>query len=628
MSDSPPPRRDCVVLACILVPVAVLYATTASPYVLGEDNGEFCALYAAGGVAHPSGYPLYTLLLRTFSWLPVATPARGAALVTAGIGLAAVAAAYAACRAWGAGWAASATACILYATAPLAWDLSTKAEVFALNAALALTIVLVAAPFGPFRGPSRAGLLGLTVGLGMSNHHSIVLLAPLIGWGALEAARESSRAARTSPQPARTSPQPTWTSPPRMSSEPARTSPSTGRAAVLLFVGCIVGLLPYGSLPIAARSAGWVWGDVTTAGGLLAHVLRRDFGTTQLAVRNAHPSIAANLGALGRTLLVDLRGVGCVVGLGVLALGVARAVRRTPDDRRWRAVAALATSFVLAGPGFAALMNVELSPEGTAIVRRFHLLPMLLLVVPIALGADALIRRARAPLQAAVAATTLMAGSLLGLGAVSAGHGPMLESYLVDTLRTAPRNAVLLGSGDARVFGALYEQLGRGLRRDVVFVSPILLHYDWYRRRVGAALSLSLPPPTHGSVDTVTLATQILGTGRRLFLTDVFGNAILERFTTYPIGTLIEVLPRGAPLPSPGALERQNLDLFATYHVDRAALDVERPWSRGVRDAYARPWRALADAFASLGDRDAAARNAERATTLVVATTAPAAASR
>jgi hypothetical protein len=575
-------RHDAATIACLLVPITLLYVSTATPHVLGDDNGEFCTLYAAGGVAHPSGYPLYTLVLRAFSWLPVATPALGAALVTAGIGVLALALAYAACRAWSAGRAAAAFACVLYATAPLAWDLSTRAEVFALTTAIAAAILLVGSPSGPFRGAQRAALLGLALGLGLSHQHTVVLLAPIVAWAAVDACRESAR---------------------------------TSYTAAMLFAGVLVGLLPYATLPIAARSGGWVWGDLTTPSGLVAHFLRRDYGTTQLTIRTTRPPLAANLLALARTLFVDLRGVGFALALASLAVGVVRGLR-PGAERRSRAIAALAASFVLAGPLFALLMNVELSPEGLASVRRFHLLPMVLLVVPLALGADAVLRRVRAAYRFAAVATALFAGALFGLARVPEEHGAMLEAYVLDTLRTAPPNAVLLGSGDARVFGALYEQVARGIRRDVVFLSPLLLHYDWYRRRAGAALGFSLATPERGSVDTVALARRILQSGRRLFLTDVFSAAIPRRFPTYPVGTLIEVLPEGAPLPSAHDLERQNVDLFATYHIDGAVLDAARAGSRGAREAYTRPWRALAAAFGASGDGDAALRNERRAATL------------
>jgi hypothetical protein len=285
---------DVAVTAAVLTPLAALYASTATPYVLGEDNGEFCALFAGGGVAHPTGYPLYTLLLRAFSWLPVDTPVRGAALVTAAIGLAAVGLLYGACRAWGAGMGASALAALVYGTAPLAWDLATKAEVFALNAALVAAIALVGAPSGPVRGVGRAAWTGLLLGFGLSNHHSVVLLAPLIASSAAAAVREAPRRAA---------------------------------AAATFAAGLLAGLLPYATLPFAARASGaaWVWGDVTTPAGLAHHFLRRDFGTTQLAVGGTEPARLENLAALARTLLVDLRWIPALVGLGVLVVAPIRA---------------------------------------------------------------------------------------------------------------------------------------------------------------------------------------------------------------------------------------------------------------------------------------------------------------
>jgi hypothetical protein len=192
----------------------------------------------------------------------------------------------------------------------------------------------------------------------------------------------------------------------------------------------------------------------------------------------------------------------------------------------------------------------------------------------------------------------------------------MLDDYVRDTLRTAPDRAVILGSGDVRVFGTLYAQGAMGVRRDVVFISPILLHYGWYRRRVSDALGMALPPPEGGSVDTKALAARILGSGRRLFLSDVLNGVIPQSFSTYPLGTLIEVLPHGVTPPTPPVLEQQNLLLFERYRLHAGLFDEDRAWSRDVREAYTRPWAALARAYRSAGDAEATARNERRAAKL------------
>src|SRR6185437_1390 len=94
---------------------------------------EFATLFAQGGVAHPSGYPLYVLYLRALRWMPGATPALASARATALLGVPALALVYAACRAWGASRGASTVAMALLGTSRIACEQFTQAEVFGLN---------------------------------------------------------------------------------------------------------------------------------------------------------------------------------------------------------------------------------------------------------------------------------------------------------------------------------------------------------------------------------------------------------------------------------------------------------------------------------------------------------------
>ena len=49
----------------------LLYLITACPTVYFGDSGELIAAAESLGVAHPPGYPLYTLLGRLFAMLPL-----------------------------------------------------------------------------------------------------------------------------------------------------------------------------------------------------------------------------------------------------------------------------------------------------------------------------------------------------------------------------------------------------------------------------------------------------------------------------------------------------------------------------------------------------------------------------
>ncbi|TAN33252.1 DUF2723 domain-containing protein, partial [Patescibacteria group bacterium] len=72
-----------------LVPLAVatavflIYAITCFRNVCGGDSGELIAAAASGGAAHPPGYPLYTVLARLFTLVPVGSLASRVNLLSA-----------------------------------------------------------------------------------------------------------------------------------------------------------------------------------------------------------------------------------------------------------------------------------------------------------------------------------------------------------------------------------------------------------------------------------------------------------------------------------------------------------------------------------------------------------------
>lgn len=54
---------------------ALVYATTIAPTISHTDSGELAAVAYSGGVAHPTGYPLFTLLGWLWTRIPILTPA-------------------------------------------------------------------------------------------------------------------------------------------------------------------------------------------------------------------------------------------------------------------------------------------------------------------------------------------------------------------------------------------------------------------------------------------------------------------------------------------------------------------------------------------------------------------------
>ena len=69
--------------ALLALVAAIIYIAVSSPHIADGDSAELITVANTGGSAHPSGYPLYLLLLRATSWLPGSTAASTAATATA-----------------------------------------------------------------------------------------------------------------------------------------------------------------------------------------------------------------------------------------------------------------------------------------------------------------------------------------------------------------------------------------------------------------------------------------------------------------------------------------------------------------------------------------------------------------
>ena len=115
------------------------YAATAAPSVatLFDDSLEFQVVLPTLGIAHPSGYPLYTLLGKLFTLLiPFRDAAGRANLLSALCAGAALGVLYLLAQKVAGNRAAAATATALFALSPAWWSQATIAEVYALHGLL------------------------------------------------------------------------------------------------------------------------------------------------------------------------------------------------------------------------------------------------------------------------------------------------------------------------------------------------------------------------------------------------------------------------------------------------------------------------------------------------------------
>lgn len=553
-----------------------IYAWLAPAHIVDGDNAEFSTLGMTGGAAHPSGYPLYVLWLRAMQWLPGTTPAHTAAIATAIVGAASIVALQAACRAWGARPLAATLTAAVFAGAPLVIRSGTRAEVFALNNLVAAVVLWLSARGGPARGMRRASLLGLVAGLGVANHMTCTLLAPVGLLGVARGARETD-----------------------------------GSRALLLVVAAasfLVGLVPYAYLLVAPDSV-LSWGTVRSLDDLVAMVTRRDYGGPGAFLpTGVEIPVQTNFAALAATLGRTWLWLPLAVGLATLVI---RVVRRGDGESRW-AFGMLAVSWLVAGPLLSMKFNIEPSGLGLYVIQRFHVLPALLLAVPVAVGTSALlarITRTRSIEQAGcalVATFGFVACVALSLPHVARVHSPAFEHYIRNVMRSLPENAVMFAGQDGDYFGGNYLQAARGERPDVTIIAWQLTPIPWYGARMTRR---GIYQPEGPEPPLVRVVDYLLSTGRPVLMEPVrtTSGLVARTHPTYPYGPLIRVLPRGSAVPPVEVVVAENKVLYERFDFGYPAPGPDDEFATAVHHRYAATWRTLARALSEHGKPDDAA---------------------
>ncbi len=442
--------RDPVILGALAL---VLYALTLYPDLAGGDTAELTAAIATGGVIHPPGYPLYELLGRLFIHLPHGSIAWRVSFLSAVCDAAAAGVLCAAVARWAQSRPAGIVAGALLAASPGIWRYAICAEVFALDNLCVALVLWLAVEYAQRRDVRLLGAGALVAGLGLSNHHTIVFTLFPFGVWAIWTAHRELRSPRT---------------------------------LGLLLLAFAVGLLPYLYLPIAAsRHAPVTWGAADTWGGFWAHVLRREYGTFQLAPQGiaAASDGAQTVSAWWSDLLEQLGWW----GVPLAALGAVACVRRDATRLVLASLAAVGLSVgVMAVLGN--LPVTDLLHRG--IVARFWQQPLVHVCAWCGFGVAWLAevlgpKRRWASLAFAGALSVVPPAARFG--SMDRHGSTLVRSYGTEILRAAPPGALLVTKGDLITSPIRYLQAVEGQRPDVRLIDQELMGLAWYPPLIRAA---------------------------------------------------------------------------------------------------------------------------------------------
>ncbi len=154
----------------------LLYASTLAPSVQPADAGEFQLVCAVLGIAHPPGYPLYTMLGKLFTLLPFGDPAWRVNLFAAVCAAATLGVLTRAIRQGTDSAAAGVASALALGLSPTFWAQGTFANIRSLTALLTALAMHWLLRYGAGRAQKCLVAFALSFGLAVTHHGSLALL--------------------------------------------------------------------------------------------------------------------------------------------------------------------------------------------------------------------------------------------------------------------------------------------------------------------------------------------------------------------------------------------------------------------------------------------------------------------
>ena len=199
MKELLPRRKDFLLGAVVFVGALALYWRTLAPSVatIFDDSLEFQLVCPTLGIAHPTGYPLYTLLGRFFTLIPIGDAAYRVNLMSAFFAALTVVFTYLLVRMLTHNSLSAFFASLVIAVSPVFWSQAVIAEVYSLNAFFTALVVYLllrweadrrqrtAASMSGAAAPNSLLLAAFVYGLSLTHHRLMLLLAPamaLFAW--------------------------------------------------------------------------------------------------------------------------------------------------------------------------------------------------------------------------------------------------------------------------------------------------------------------------------------------------------------------------------------------------------------------------------------------------------------
>lgn len=505
-----------MIALALFVASLTLYVTTLAPSLCQGDAGEFQTIPYLLGIAHPTGYPLYTMAGKLFSLLPLGSVAWRLNLFSAVLGATTVALLYLLVRQitsneHEATRGPALLAAGLFAVSTAFWQHATFANVRVPTALFATLTLLLLLRWARTRDHRWLTAFAVACGFSLTHHNSLLLALPPYALFILVVE-------------------------PRLLRRPGR--------LLALLVAFLLPLLTYLYLPIRARAhPPFDPGNLNTLDGFLDLVLARGLSYNLFRYSWAdQPRLWASFFTLLRLQFNPLALALAVIGVGWLA------------RHRWR---------VLLVTALFALLELAYTLNTISDIHGYLLPVFMLVAVWIGAGGQAVVAGLRGLAQRRGREAWARAGTLL----------------LLLPLWTLAANFVPLRAAASRADEVFARQVFELVEKDAYVACDWGTYTPlWHRQQVEHVRpDVEVEAIWPGPNPFLTAVERHLGT-RPVYLT-LYKREVAERYRLLPVGPVYRVLPE-PPFTAPemehtlsGATFGQEITLLG-YDLDHTVVRV------------------------------------------------------
>jgi len=605
-------RYTALLATLLFASVLSIYVATMHPSVSGGDNGELLGCACELGIAHPPGYPTFTMLgYLFFKFFPFGKPAFRIGFMSAGCDALAGVLVMLCVQRWillhewsdrrerrrlkghdisedsedtatvhaeedvyiGANWVGI-LAGGMYSLSPLVWMYSVQAEVFAMNNMFAALLLYLIILFNEQRKPSIAYLGALCIGLGLTNQHTLLLYAvPFVVWALFQ----------------------------------NKFSLCAPRHFVTMVALGLAGLTPYVFLFTHVNFAPLgSWGNTGTLDGFITHFTRKEYGTFQLYSGGDKQDSQT---MYGTWLYIKHMQEDCLqVGLPLLCLGLFFAVKTRLVSKRETPATPLIFAWVFYLLVFHSLSNLPIDKLKLflGIHMRFWMQPHLISFMLVAIGFKGVLSHQLLAGGAlwkhyiVVPLVLAMIGAqvVLNYKSLDQSDNTHIAELGKKHLQYLPKNSIIISQGDMVTNSMRYLQRCEHYRTDVLLLDETMMTYKWMRDVQGPKMEpwgIVFPnhfhaPPGHSHIPDTYSMEQFLAANAKQFkkhplfkagawLGDVQGlrDSGVPSWHIVPVGLIAKVLRKGKEMSTEDWLKWYNKKLFPTepdyFRFDDAAWE-------------------------------------------------------